>query len=114
MEREQVPFDEPPGRARTNRSEALGFAFKLLVVPPLFLVSAAAVLYGAFLIAFQPPLGKLLGLAMLVAGLFASSIGWWIALGRPRQWFPPGVNTRETMPPHHRPGRGSRGSRPRP
>jgi len=110
MERQQAPFDEPPGRARTNRSEALGFAFKLIVVPPLFMASAGAVLYGAFLIAFEQPMGKLLGLALVAAGLLVSTIGWWVALGRPRQWFPPGVNTRETMPPHHRPGRGRRNS----
>lgn len=106
MQLKQAPFDEPPGRARTNRSEALGFAVKLIVVPPLFMASAGAVLYGAFLIAFEQPAGKLLGLALVLAGLLLSAIGWWVALGRPRQWFPPGVNTRETMPPHHRPGRG--------
>jgi hypothetical protein len=108
MEQKQAPFDEPPGRARTNRSEALGFAVKLIAVPPLFVVAAGAVLYGAFLIAFEQPMGKLLGLALVLAGLFVSVIGWWVALGRPRQWFPPGVNARETMPPHHGPGRGHR------
>lgn len=108
MEHKQAPFDEPPGRARTNRSEALGFAVKLIFVPPLFMVAAGAALYGAFLIAFEQPVGKLLGLALVLAGLFFSVIAWWVALGRPRQWFPPGVNTRETMPPYHRPGRGRR------
>lgn len=108
MEHKQAPFDEPPGRARTNRSEALGFAVKLIFVPPLFMVAAGAALYGAFLIAFEQPVGKLLGLALVLAGLFFSVIAWWVALGRPRQWFPPGVNTLETMPPYHRPGRGRR------
>lgn len=96
------PFEPPPGQARSDRAEALGFLAKLLVGPPVFIGSSVLVLWGALAISFQRPGVKLLGLAAILAGIFLASFGWWFILGRPRQWFAPGFNDPANAPPHRR------------
>jgi len=84
---EELPFRRPyQPWSRTI------FAAKLILLPPVFLGAAAAVVYGAIWLSFSPPRQKVIGLALLVGAVTVMVLAMWIALDRPRQWFAPGVN----------------------
>jgi hypothetical protein len=83
---------EPPFRREYQPWQRTLFLAKLLLLPPLFIASAIAVVYGAIWISFSPPLQKLWGVLMLVGAVVGMTVGLWIALDRPKQWFAPGVN----------------------
>ena len=83
---------EPRFRRDYQPWERAKFILKVLLLPPLFLAAAAAVVYGAIWVSFAQPLQKLWGVAMLAGAVAAMTLGMWIALDRPKQWFGPGVN----------------------
>ncbi len=89
---EEPPRAEPEFRREYQPWQRTLFVAKLLLLPPLFLGSAAAVVYGAIWISFSPPRQKLIGLGLLVAAVAVMTLSMWIALDRPKQWFAPGVN----------------------
>ena len=73
--------------------ERVEFIARVVVVPIVFIAAAAGMWYGALMVMFSQPLGKLLGLALLGLALLGWMVGLWWAFGRPRHWFPPGENT---------------------
>ena len=69
------------------------FVARVVLVPVIFIASAGALWYGAIMVMFAEPLGKLLGLTSLLLSLGGWIAGLWWAFGRPRHWFEPGRNT---------------------
>ena len=73
--------------------ERIEFVARVVLVPIIFIAATVALWYGAVIVMFSKPLGKLLGLAILLAALGGFMAGLWWAFGRPRHWFEPGRNT---------------------
>lgn len=73
--------------------ESVEFVARVIIVPIVFIAASAGIFYGALMVVFSAPLGKLLGLAVLAAALLGYMFGLWWAFGRPKHWFAPGDNT---------------------
>lgn len=91
LREEQVPLEERFHRARPPWSRTI-FTLKVILLPPMFLGSAAAIVYGAVWLSFSPPSQKVIGLFLIAVGFAVMVLAMWIALDRPKQWFAPGVN----------------------